>query len=679
MAISFSNVTAQYIPFRGGLNTETPPLSLPDGAVRAGDNYECNVNGGYTRIGGYERFSGQTAPSDAAYAVLNITLTGTIAVGNTITGVTSGATAVVLANVTTYLVITKIVGTFNASETLNVSGSPQATTTALAAIDGASSVLLHAQYKNLAADNYRADIAAVTGSGNILGGFYLNDVCYVFRNNAGGTAAILWKSTSSGWAVVDLFYELTFTAGSVEPAVGGTITQGGVSAVVKRVVMRTGTFAGGTAAGKFVIAAPTGGNFGAGALGGATTATASGIQTVISFLPGGSFEFDKYNFTGSASTARIYGADGVNRGFEFDGTVVVPITTGMTTDTPTHVRGHKNHLFFSFAGSLQHSSIGFPYQWSVVTGASEIGLGDTITGMMPQSSSETTGAMAVFSRNKTSVLYGTSSSNWQLLEGIQETGAYSKTIQHIGFTVFLDDRGLTSLDASQAFGNYGSRTLSRNIRSHLNDKITAAAASCVNRNKTQYRIFFTDNTGYYMTIEGNKVVGIMSVVFKDAIECAWSAEKNDGTEVTFFGSDGGYVYQLDKGTSFDGESLNANLTISYAHSKSPRSNKRYRKAMFEIQGTGYAQFSFSYDLGYAVTTIPQPGSDTLTTSFTAGQWDVGNWDVLTWDGTSLTPSESSMTGTAENVSLKITSDQDYFSPLTFSGAIIHYTTRKQLR
>ena len=71
--------------------------------------------------------------------------------------------------------------------------------------------------------------------------------------------------------------------------------------------------------------------------------------------------------------------NGSGLAFEFDGTYLVPIRTGMTTDTPSHIAAHRNYLFLSFRGSLQMSGIGDPYAWSPVLGASEIAMGDTIT------------------------------------------------------------------------------------------------------------------------------------------------------------------------------------------------------------------------------------------------------------------------------------------------------------
>jgi hypothetical protein len=165
----FPRVVPDFVAFGGGLDIVTPPLFMPSGFARAAQNYEADSNGGYARITGYERSDGRPSPSDAAYAIISITLTGTISAGNTVTGGTSAATGVVIATASGYVAVTKVVGTFVSGETLKVGGITQATTTSVAITDGASTAILHAQYKNLAADQYRADISAIPGSGNVLG------------------------------------------------------------------------------------------------------------------------------------------------------------------------------------------------------------------------------------------------------------------------------------------------------------------------------------------------------------------------------------------------------------------------------------------------------------------------------------------------------------------------------
>ena len=140
------------IPIKGGVDTQTSPALVKDGLSLSSWNYEPNVGGGARRIYGYERYSGRSAPSDAVYYVFEVTTSGEFTVGDTITGATSGETAVII-SVTdpSEIIVTKVSGDFTASETLNVSGSPEGTFIE-STENGGSTSALHAQYKNLAAD-----------------------------------------------------------------------------------------------------------------------------------------------------------------------------------------------------------------------------------------------------------------------------------------------------------------------------------------------------------------------------------------------------------------------------------------------------------------------------------------------------------------------------------------------
>lgn len=675
-------VQTEFLSFAGGLDTTSPPLSIPPGFVRRAQNFEQDINGGYTRCKGYERYSGKAKPSDAAYAVLTATLTGVPVQHETVTGGTSAATGRYIATGDGTIVLTASTGTF-VSETISGSTSGAlGSVVGPAVTDGASTALLHATYKNLAADYYRTLIAAVTGSGDILGVWLYNDVVYAFRNAVGGATAALFKSTGSGWSAVTLGEEVYFTNANTNLTESDTLTQGGVTATVDRVVLQSGSLASGVNTGKVIISGRAGGNFAAGAATstGSGALTLTGAETAITLQPSGRYEFVNYNFTGSTATNRMYGCDGVNRAFEFDGTVFVPIDTGMTTDTPGHITAHKNQLFLSFRGSVQHCAPGKPYEWSAIVGAAEIALGDDVTGFMVQPGGASEAALAIFTRNNIATLYGSGVSNWQLIPTNQEAGGYAHTIQRMGPTVMFDDRGLTSMQATQAYGNFAAATLSKRVQNYLRDKRTLAQASCIARDKNQYRIFFSDLSALYVTFDNGKVVGMMPQLLADEVTCICSGELNDGTEAIFFGSSDGFVYQMEKGTSFDGSDIEAYMHLVFNHSGSPRQRKRYRRGSFEVAGEGYAAFSFSYELGYATSQIEQPGNVTVEAALSPSFWDSSiTWESFYWDGAELLPAEVDMTGTAENISIKINMTSDIYVPLKFSGFISHYSMRRQTR
>jgi hypothetical protein len=136
---------------------------------------------------------------------------------------------------------------------------------------------------------------------------------------------------------------------------------------------------------------------------------------------------------------------------------------------------------------------------------------------------------------------------------------------------------------------------------------------------------------------------------------------------------------MEKGTSFDGDAIEAFLHLVFNHSGSPRQQKRYRHGAFEVSGDGYAELSVSYELGYASTAIEQPGSQTVATSLAPANWDSVTWDAFYWDGRNLLPAEFDLIGTAENFSIRIRSNSDYFAPTRISGVLFDYTPRRRLR
>jgi hypothetical protein len=683
MPLKVPPVQYDLVQLGGGLDQVTPTLSLKPGVLREAQNWECSITGGYTRVAGYERFDGRVSPSIATYSQITVNITASIVAGNIITGVSSGATAVVIAVNGSTLAITKYTGTFTVSEAVQVGGVTKGTvlsTTSSAYVDPAT----NATYLALAADVYRADIQAVPGSGPIRGVAYYQGSVYAWRNDAGGTLLNLYKSSATGWTAVALGYEVSFTAGLAAGIVDGNTVTGltsGATGLVKRVVVQSGTFASNTAAGRLIFASITG-TFSAGEtlrVSGTARATCSGAQTAIAPIAGGRVETVVANFGSSSSSNRLYGADGRNRAFEFDGTTYVPIATGNTTDTPLHVMAHKNHLFLSFGPSVQNSAIADPYNWTTTAGAAEFGAGADVTGFLILPGDQTTGALAVYSDDTTQVLYGTSAQDFQLAAYNIGTGAKAYSAQNMATSYVFDNKGIVSLQTAFTYGNFDTASLTLNLRPFIQQRRNLVSASVVNREKSQYRVFFNDGYGLYMTVVNNKLMGTVPTQFPNPVLCCCDGETPDGAETSFFGSSNGYVYRLDTGTSFDGAVIDAYFLLTYNATKSPRIRKRYRKGSFEVTGESYATFSFSYTLGYGTSTIQPEAPAVYETNLSPSFWDSVSWDFFYWDGVTLSPSEVSIEGTAENIAVRITTNSAAYPPFTLNSLILHYTMRRGIR
>ena len=679
-AMSFPPVKYDLIRLQGGLDQVTPTLSLKPGVVRRAANFECSVTGGYTRVAGYERFDGRARPSDAIYTVLYMSSIANVVLGNTVTGGTSAATGVVVAVADTYLVITKMVGDFADGESIYVGAALVGVLTNLAGAvtDGA----LDATYRALAANAYRQSITAVPGEGPVRGVAFYKGNAYAWRNNVGNTAMVMHKSSSSGWVPVALGFELKFDGGTAAILDGQIVTgaTSGATATVKRAVLETGSWSTSDAAGRLVFASITG-TFADNEnlqVGGVTKALANGTQAAIALAASGRIEAVVANFGGVAGF-RLYGCDGKNRAFEFDGEVYVPIATGMTVDKPEHIAFHKQHLFLSFGASLQFSSIVDPYSWSPLLGAGEIALNEVITNLIVLPGDQTTGALAVYTRNNTAILYGSSSEDFRLATYNTGTGALAYTAQTMDQVYALDTRGVMALGTSLNFGNFLPSSLTMNVRPFVLSRVNTATASAVEREKGQYRIFFNDGSGLYLTIINGQMLGSMPVQFPDPVLCTFEGERADGVATTYFGSSNGMVYQMDAGTSFDGGNIQANLTLVFNAIGSPRVLKRFRKGSIEMTGDSYSQVQFGYLLGYATQQIAQPVDGRYEVDLRNPYWDSMVWDNFIWDGRDISPTEVDMTGTAENIAIAISSVSSEFRPFTLNSVILHYSLRRGLR
>ena len=670
-----------YVQMMGGFDQTTPTLRAKNGMARVLQNFEVSLTGGYLRCPGYEPADGRPSPADAVYLTATMNITGSLAVGDAIYGVTSGATGEVSYINGTLVAYTKASGTFTAGESVKVPNGAGTVRASITDVSGAEDAAdFDARMRHAAAEIYRAEIGAVPGSGIVRCVVLFNGVVYAMRNDAGATALVIYKQTASGWTLVAMPNTISFTLGSAEYVEGDTLTRGGASATIKRVCVESGSWGAGDAAGRLIIGAVTGGPFTAGVAGGGGVCTLAGAEAAVALLPitttDGTVDFDVGQVGG---TRLMYCADGINKGWEFGGDYVAPIVTGTVPDTPEHVMVHQGHLFLSFGNSVVHSGIGEPFTYTALAGAGEFLADGNITAMRVLPGQQSTGAAMIGHEAGAQVVYGTAEP-FQLVSFEDSAGVKAGTVQRMGQVFILDDRGVVTLATSQNFGNFAASTLTIGIRPWIEARRNLATASVVSKSKNQYRLFFSDGSGLYATIANGKLLGLSTVVFPDVVRCACFGETADGEEAMYFGSDDGWVYRMDRGTSFNGASIDYEMTLVPANQGNPRLVKRYRKATFEIQSDYYAAFNVTFELGYATTSrLQQDVPDAVEASLAGGQWDSGTWDAQVWDGRQLAPEELRINGSGENISMRVIGESAICEAFTINSAIINYSVRKRMR
>lgn len=678
---------SEYFPMMGGLNTEDPPLQLRPGTLIGCLNYEAKSRGGYESLSGFERFDGRTLPSRAPYEIVNFdggTPGNYPAAGDTVTG--SGGSGVVLAIVTTgattgYLVLGRFTGAW-ADNTALTAGAGFGTTNGITVSNAADTDELDAAYKALAVADQRALIDEVPGEGSILGVALYRGVTYAARNVIGGISAKLWRSSASGWVECTLGRKLRFRLGSTAIAAGATLTgaTSGASATVRRVVVTEGSWQAGNAKGYLIIPSVTGGPFSLNEnlqVSASTVAVCDLADVAQVIAPDGRFEFRVKNFYGHTNTTRLYGVDGVSRGFEYqdDPEFFCQVETGMANDKPKHLAVHKNRLMYAFpGGSVQMSGVNDPVLFSVLTGASEIAIGDEPTGFLE----EVGNTLFIFSRNRTDYLAG-NGPDFVLEPFNADSGAYAWTIQRIGQGVYLDDRGFATLATTDRFGNYAGNSISGAISSLVDELKLQVTASCLNRSEDRYRCFFEGGRFISVTFIDRKPASFMACDYGKTVRCAFSGEDATGAERIVFGSDDGYVYVADSGTSFDGEEIPAFMRLAFHYSKSPGRVKRYRRADFDVLADGNCAFSIGVDYDYARPDVQSDPTAVMNVAVGGGFWDISRWDQFRWNAGFVGQAIVKLEGSGTNISFLISSQSATQAQHTIAGVNLKQSFRRMDR
>lgn len=314
--------------------------------------------------------------------------------------------------------------------------------------------------------------------------------------------------------------------------------------------------------------------------------------------------------------------------------------------------------------------------WVAASTAGEIGTGDLITALVPLPGDNTTGSLAVYGRNKTSILYGSGSASWNMSNVAIDSGAIAYTAQYVGGALALDDRGVTNLRAVQAFGNFAASSISKSVQPYIDDKVGLAVASSVLRSQDQYRVYFTDGTALAFRPSRDGSAAVMPFTYPNLVTCICSGENTSGTEVVYFGSSNGMVYQAERGTSFDGAAIDAWIRLAFNSEKGPTLNKKWRRAIVEMSVPSYASLAFTYEMDYGDGSLPIVALQSNAQEGGGGYWDEFTWDEFTWDSQIVSLPKFALSGTSQNISLLFNSNDDISLPFTLQSVVLHYTPRR---
>ena len=696
---------------RGGVDLVSSQLAPQPGRMWRALNYEP-VENGYRRIRGYERFDGRPSPSEARYWILPYTLGAGqpgAPVEATIIGAASGATAVVLAlrpalsaEDTPAFVLGDLDGAFVDGEALTASGFAIASAAGPVVASTADSIAEDLSFRAAAAERRRANITAVPGTGAVLGIHAFDNDIYAIRNNAGRTAAVMHRATASGWQAIDLGYRMKFDGGSNAPSPPSRIAgvASGARATVAYVDLRSGAWADGDAAGTLWLRTIDGTfqdgetiqNLAA-STGPTTTSTTSttpapssvlgtvdGTATANELAAHGRWEFINENFSAMPGAECMFGVNGQGRAFCWTGRYFRFIETGLSDDDdkPTHLTAQSNHLVLGYpSGSLQISATGDPVDWTAARGAAEIACGQKVLGLV---SGVGQGNTLIVGEDRIQVLYGSDATDFNLTDlSARETGGVEWTVQQVGMPLYVDNRGVRAVATADTYGNFQIGSMTTDIQPWIdaqNAEGNTPISSMRLRASDQYRVFFDSGLCVIVYVgRGQPELGFID--YGVAVRCTVTTEDEDRVERVLFGSDDGWVFEAEKGQSFDQRTIPAYVRLPLGNAGDPTHMKRWISADIYADLGSEIQMNISaiFDDGNSPETL---GSiDAIRGG--GGLWDEVAWDEFYWDSPLNGFNSYPITGFGSNCSILLRSESAIEPEHTLTGITMHWSRRRLKR
>lgn len=519
--------------------------------------------------------------------------------------------------------------------------------------------------------------AVVPGSGSVLGQFYLNGLTYAFRNNAGGTEAKLFVSNAASWQAVALTAAMKFDNGLLKINEGVTINgaASGATALVKRVCLTDGDWSGTPApqVGALVVTTVTGvftvgENIRVGAVVHARVVTAPAVPVLA---PSGKYQCIANNFGGAAGTTRIYGCDGQNPAFEFDGTIFAQIPSLMPVNKPHMIEAHSNYLWLAFTGgSLQRSAIGNPLSFLVSLGADQLATGAEIKTL----NSYRGEVLVIGCDDRVLLLYGKTSATFQLKTLSSASGAlFDSACEVSGGLFYVNAEGLQSLAAVQAYGDFAAATMSRKVKS----LITASNVLFVyqSRNKAQVRVVMNDKSTLVFTVGTDGKVSCMRHVYPLQLSSVSVWRDLQGNDLILGGFTDGHVAVMDSGTSFGGTAIASVLRLAYVIGKKGNRSRLHRFEL-EIQAPlpfdFFTQTEFDYGAG-------RSEEFNLGAQGGGGIYDISLYDQSYYSGGLYPTASIEARGIGENMNLFIYHSSATDAAFTLSAATLYLSLKGPVR
>lgn len=203
------------------------------------------------------------------------------------------------------------------------------------------------------------------------------------------------------------------------------------------------------------------------------------------------------------------------------------------------------------------------------------------------------------------------------------------------------------------------------------------------RSKNQYRIFFSNGECLVMTFQSGEIRGFTMLSYPIPVRCVSSALRSDsGSDDMFFGSDDGFIYEMDAGRSFAGVSKVEFFRLPFYHGGSSRNKKVFRSLELEVVSESGEQVTlyFKPDFSLFDVTTPEGVSADVNTEVTGALWNDGTWNEFYWNaGSSDEYYAADLSGVGCGMALTIGAQSSDNEQYTVKSVVIRYGMRGEKR
>jgi hypothetical protein len=248
----------------------------------------------------------------------------------------------------------------------------------------------------------------------------------------------------------------------------------------------------------------------------------------------------------------------------------------------------------------------------------------------------------------------------------------------------LDINGLRELSATDRFGNFRAGQITELIFPLLKTKHEAhiaPVASMVVKGKDCYRLFYADGSGFTVYV-GKKNAEVIPFLFPFVASCCDSEKDEDGnddTEVCLVGTEDGWVYEMEKGGSFDGEAMQFYAMLPFNHMGSPAQNKVFSGFRLELATPAAVILSVIAIFDYGDPSTAPSGSNDLPIQGGGGLYDEALFDTVVFDAPVVSSVQDDLEGIGSNCSLRISGESTYDEPHTLTGCWVWAKPRGALK